>query len=544
MYERIKKISELFNQEKDVSKNLNHDLLKKFDIFKKWLINNGAIFKKNIDFPYVYGPFNIIGCKSISEIKENESILLIPKKLMIISKELKYLDKLTNDIKDKLYNMDDTSTINLTLHLYLENKNKHSFFRPYLDLLFSNYNYLNDFTEENMKYFNEDDKIIESFMDTIENLDDTYYILQNSKYFKEMKKDDFLFCYSQVVTRQFYIDERCSALIPLADLLNHNNINVHYEFYDTENYIFKYTRKFSIDTDIPIDMRTTYMKEYPKMNDNKILLIEPISILKNEKKIKIVKIKENDYFSISTSKGETIKKDNQVFNNYFNGGNKYLLKYYGFCLINNQYDYTSIIINIETGKDILVYKYLEVLFEKKYKFDPYSFQKYLKIKIYYNEICFYLIKYYRFLYFYKEKNDMKQYLNYKFDISLEINFITLTIECLKLKLNSLNNCNNSNIENDLNELENSLFNIKENNINSFKINALIYRITQKRNIINQIELLQFLLRIMKKYKNKIKGYINLLDYENEFVNISQFDSDDNSKIKIINFLKKARNIIG
>ena len=541
MYERIKKIPEFFNQEKDASKNLNCDLLKKFDIFKKWLINNRAIFKKNIDFPYVYGPFNLIGCKSISEIKENESILLIPKKLMIISKELKYLDKLTNDIKDKLYDMEDTSTINLALHLYLENKNKHSFFRPYLDLLFSNYNYLNDFTEENMKYFNEDDPIIESFMDTIENLDDTYYILQNSKYFKEMTKDEFLFCYSQVVTRQFYIDDRCSALIPLADLLNHNNINVHYEFYDTENYIFKYTRKFSIDTDIPIDMRPTYMKEYPKLNDNKILLIEPISIQKNEKKIKILKIKENDYFSISTSKGETIKKGNQVFNNYFNGGNKYLLKYYGFCLIDNQYDYTTLIINIETGKDLLLNKYLEVLFEKKYKFDPYSFQKQLKIKIYYNEICFYLIKYYRFLYFHKDKNDMKQYLNYKFDISLEINFITLTIECLKLRLNSINN---SNIENDLNELENSLFNIKENNINSFKINALIYRITQKRNIINQIELLQFLLRIMKKYKNKIKGYINLLDYENEFVNISQFDSDDNSKIKIIKFLKKARNIIG
>ena len=87
MIETIKNLSLYFNKEKEnPSKYINPDLLKKYSIFKNWLIENGSIFTKNIDFPYVYGPFNLIGCKSISEINENESILLIPKKLMIISK--------------------------------------------------------------------------------------------------------------------------------------------------------------------------------------------------------------------------------------------------------------------------------------------------------------------------------------------------------------------------------------------------------------------------------------------------------------------------
>ena len=137
---------------------------------------------------------------------------------------------------------------------------------------------------------------------------------------------------------------------------------------------------------------------------------------------------------------------------------------------------------------------------------------------------------------------MKQYINYKFDIELEISFISSSIEYLKFELNILNN--KTNVEKELDVLEKELFNNEENKPNSFKINALIYNIKQKINIINQIEILEWLLSIMRKYKNKINSYINLLDYENEFNNISQCDTDENSKIKVINFIKKSKNIIG
>ena len=544
MYKRIKKISEFFNKEcKDTEMKISQELLTKFKIFKNWLIKNGAIFTKNIDFPYSYGPFNLIGCKSISEIKENESILLIPKKLMIISKELNYLDEFIDSIEEELFESHDIPTLYLTLNLYLENKNQNSFYRPYLDLIFSNHNFLNDFTEENLEYL-DDENIIESINDLLYDINELYNIIKrnDNSYFKEMTKDEFIFCYSQVISRQFYIDEKCAALIPLADLLNHNNIFVHYEFYDSQNYIFKYSTHYSLDLDINIDIRPTFLKEYPKLNmkeSNNNTKIQKIKFNQNRKN---VEIKENDYFSISTSKGEKIKKGEQVFNNYFNGGNKYLLENYGFCLIDNKFDYTNIIIDIETGKDINLHKYLEIVFGKMYKIHSDSFQKYLKIQIGFNEVCFYLIKYFRFNYFYKVKNDLKQYLNYKLDIDLEISFISSALEIIKLNLNLMSK--NNKIENELYELENELFNNKEKEINSFKVNAFIYRITQKINMLNQIQLLECLLNIMKKYKNEIKSYINLLNYEKEFINISQYDTDDNSKIKIFRFIKKSTNIIG
>ena len=81
MIEKIKNISSYFNKENITpSSHININLLKKYSTFKSWLISNGALFTKNIDFPYTYGPFNLIGCKSVSDINESESILLIPKK--------------------------------------------------------------------------------------------------------------------------------------------------------------------------------------------------------------------------------------------------------------------------------------------------------------------------------------------------------------------------------------------------------------------------------------------------------------------------------
>ena len=235
MIEKIKNISSYFNKENITpSLHINPNLLKKYSTFKSWLISNGAIFTKNIDFPYTYGPFNLIGCKSVSDINEGESILLIPKKRMIISKELNYLDEYIEDIEDELYEDTDMSTLYLTLHLCLEINNDKSFFRPYFDLILSNKNFLENFTEDNMIFFEEDDTIIKSVKDTLNELDELYDTIKEGKYFKNITKKNFLFCYSQVVSRQFYIDKHCTALIPLADLLNHNNLMVHYELYDSE----------------------------------------------------------------------------------------------------------------------------------------------------------------------------------------------------------------------------------------------------------------------------------------------------------------------
>ena len=540
MIDIIKNLSAYFNKENEnPSLYINPDLFKKYSIFKNWLIENGAIFQLNLDFPYVYGPFNLIGCKSVSDINESESILLIPKKLMIISKELTYLDEHIEEIEEELYEDTDMATLYLTLHLCLELNNKKSFFRPYFDLILFNENFLDNFTEENMKYFEEGDPIIKSIKENMSEINTLYNVIREGKYFQNITQKEFFFCYSQVVSRQFYIDKNCTALIPLADLLNHNNLMVHYELYDSENYVFKYTDNFTVSSDAKRDIIPTSIKEYPNINiiEKEIKPFDNDAIKKDyENGEKIININKNDYFSISTSKGEKISKGKQVFNNYYNAGNKYLLKYYGFCLIDNVYDYTLINFNIEKFKDLILDKYLEIIFGERYKknIDPYF--NIIKIKIYFNEANFYLVKYFRFLYFYESVKDVKQYVDYKFDIELEISFITLAIERLKLKFN------NEKIE-ELTELENELFNNKEKKINYFKVNALIYRITQKRNILHQIELLEFVISLMKKYKNEIKCYKDLLLYLKDSSDFFKYDTDENSKIKIIKFIIKSHNFI-
>ena len=540
MIDIIKNLSAYFNKENEnPSLYINPDLFKKYSIFKNWLIENGAIFQLNIDFPYVYGPFNLIGCKSVSDINESESILLIPKKLMIISKELTYLDEHIEEIEEELYEDTDMATLYLTLHLCLELNNKKSFFRPYFDLILFNENFLDNFTEENMKYFEEGDPIIKSIKENMSEINTLYNVIREGKYFQNITQKEFFFCYSQVVSRQFYIDKNCTALIPLADLLNHNNLMVHYELYDSENYVFKYTDNFTVSSDAKRDIIPTSIKEYPNISiiEKEIKPFDNDAIKKDyENGEKIIKINKNDYFSISTSKGEKISKGKQVFNNYYNAGNKYLLKYYGFCLIDNVYDYTLINFNIEKFKDLILDKYLEIIFGERYKknIDPYF--NIIKIKIYFNEANFYFVKYFRFLYFYESVKDVKQYVDYKFDIELEISFITLAIERLKLKFN------NEKIE-ELTELENELFNNKEKKINYFKVNALIYRITQKRNILHQIELLEFVISLMKKYKNEIKCYKDLLLYLKDSSDFFKYDTDENSKIKIIKFIIKSHNFI-
>ena len=82
MIEKIKSLSDYFNKENEnPSSCINSDLFKKYSIYKNWLIENGAIFSKNIDFPYTYGPFNLIGCKSVSDLlcifQENPAVTLI-----------------------------------------------------------------------------------------------------------------------------------------------------------------------------------------------------------------------------------------------------------------------------------------------------------------------------------------------------------------------------------------------------------------------------------------------------------------------------------
>ena len=97
---------------------------------------------------------------------------------------------------------------------------------------------------------------------------------------------------------------------------------------------------------------------------------------------------------------------------------------------------------------------------------------------------------------------------------------------------------NSTCSEEVKDLEDEIYN--NENPSLFDVNFLIYRIGQKINILNQISLLSSILKVMKKHKNNIKKYEDLYQYLNEFVNISEYDNEEDAKMKIIDFIEKMK----
>ncbi len=539
MYERIKSISDFFNKEDENPNDyLSKETQEKYKIFKKWLIDNGAIFQKNIDFPYTYGPFHIVGCKCVSDIKDDEGILLVPKNLMIIGKDLTYINKLIQDVKDEIIEQEELSTLYLALNLYLEKNNKNSFFKPYIDLIYTNRDYFSTWNDENFCELR-NIYVAQSIKNLLSSIDSIYNLLKKCPAFSKMTKEEYSFCYFQVISRQFYLDKKNSALVPLADLLNHSSVTIHYEIYDGENMVFKYSDHFTVDEDIKIDIKPTFLKEVPliKPTYNKlkpiIKTIEKYPINDpNESDSEddiIVNINNNDYFCISTSLKQKMDKGSQAFNNYCDINNKSLLKYYGFCLLNNIFDYTDIIFQFEKS-DIAIETYFPHIFEKRFKTDMDEKYNLLKIRCEYKNICIDLIKYYQFMYYY-DMNKIDEFFLFKFNYQLEIASMQLAIHGMKLKLKMMES--KATLEQEVEELENEIYKKKEPN--QIKVNLLIFRIGQKINVLNQIELFKCILKMLEAHKN-ITKYDDLFQYLNELKDISEFDNEEDAKLKIISFI--------
>lgn len=241
-------------QSENVSETKALQRNEKFIKYINWLKENGAVFEDNLHYPIAYGPSGLVGVKAKRSIDNNEAILYIPKRLMIISKEheSKYVikEKVTkdkgnkNDDEEPSIIDEDNSSINLTIFL-IEQKYKegdNSFYKPYLDL----------FPEQDFSIFWSDEKFKEldcdSLVNSIKTLTDeiiTEYNQLAIEFKNQYSVETFMMFYSHVLSRQFYINEDTSALIPMTDALNHSASKIKYEIFDSENFICKYTEHFS-----------------------------------------------------------------------------------------------------------------------------------------------------------------------------------------------------------------------------------------------------------------------------------------------------------
>jgi hypothetical protein len=304
--------------------------------------------------------------------------------------------------------------------------------------------------------------------------------------------------------------------------------------------VFKYSDHFTVDEDIKIDIRPTYLKEVPKIKPtyNRLLPIvtnkekekyEADEIYETEEDDIIVNLNKNDYFCISTSMKQKMNKNTQAFNNYCDINNKSLLKYYGFCLIDNIFDYTDVVFQFNKN-DIIINTYFPSIFQKRFKDNVNNNYNFLKVRCEYRSVCIDLIKYYQFMYYY-DADRVKEYFLYKFDYYIEIASIKLAIHGLNIKFQMMEM--RFKLDDELLDLENEIY--REKNPNLIKVNILIYRIRQKINILNQIDLLNTILKLIKNHK-KITKYEDLYQFLNELKNVSRYDDEEQGKLKIINFI--------
>ena len=547
MYERIQKICEYLKKENTNSEQyINKEIFEKFKIYKNWLIGNGAIFDKNIDFPITYGPFHKIGCKSISNINENEAILLIPKSLIINSEDLHFLDKYLENILDD-FSDEEIPTIYLTLYLLLEKQNPQSFFKPFIDIIFlheknDNFKIYNKWNEKNLDELN-DEIAINSFENMLNNTDDIFNLIRQCDKFSKMNKNEFLDCYYQIISKKIDLNDKNnnSIVVPLIDLfVLDSSIKLRYEIYDSENMIFKYNSLFNVQNNDKVNLQMTKSNFLPfnKPSYNKLL---PFIVNYNkdeededddDENKELFKLNNNDFFSMAVSKKEIILKDSIICCNQNYPNNKKMLKTKGFCLLYNRNDYINIKFKFNRG-ELLTDKYLENIFGDLYQTrndDP--IYNTLKIKIEFNNISSNLLKYYRFMYFYDIKKNAKEYFKYHFDLKLELSIISLSIDFLKNKLKMMEA--NYALETDIKNLENELYEKKEPDY--FVTNLLMFRISEKIILKNQIELLSYILKIMTKYKNDISGYNNIFDYIDKEKNENKYDKEEYTRMKILRFI--------
>ena len=467
--------------------NIPQESIEKYNNFKKWLDENGAIYPK-LKFPKKFN--NIIGCEATEDIKENSCLFYIPYKLLIDSSNIN-IEYLPTSLKKN-------NTVKLVLFLLEEHEKKEkSFYKPYIDLIL-----INDFS--NYTPFWSKDDLIELNDEMVE---------------------EFKLFYVFVFSRQFNIGDNKMLLIPLADLLNHSPYaDIKYEFFDSKNFVMKYTSDFNDNNNLSKDIISNNLKMFTDFSDE----IKEIIVDYEEKEEKEYELNDNDFFVISTNK-QIFKKGTQIFNNYGICSNEYLLVNLGFCLIDNPGDKTKVVFPIPTPEN-----FLQKFLVKNYLDDFLNKESYIKDKAIYIRL-------------YVKRNKLsKKILNiFRYEIYHELKKFEKKkeIDCLNKYINFLNgklDMNNNSPFKLINNIKEMVY--KSGIKNDNKFNIAIFKLTQKLNLLYQKEVVNNMINILKNdEKNEIINYETFLEKVKKYENIkSLYLNKEEIKNIIIYYLNKNK----
>ncbi len=631
LLDSFKNFNKVIEKENDFQTKLLQ-VNQKYISFINWLKENGTIYEDLLNYPVAYGPLSLVGVSAKEEINHYKAILFVPKKIIINSHEIlnkSYLSLFFKHRESILFSK--SNILGLTLFLIFEYlKGEKSFFKPYIDMMDADsplfwgedelellddvgisdaINYQNEEINEyydNMKIFVEKFVINSNFKIFFENLEEKEKSKDREKeyegYFsiiKEFSKlylinidiNKFKLFYNFVLSRNFSVNDNISQLVPFADNLNHSEVDVYYEYFDSLNFVSKLTLEF--DDDFISKIKKTnhdlfYKNIFEKRDKNEkyekqIELVEKIikEKMKEEeesyesKEVKechinnlkitndtekiieddIIDFEESDYFTICTGPKQIFSPNSQVYNFYGRYSNEYLISNYGFTKFLNKYDKLNFTMNYEKNGDLIFEKLIEYYFSKNY-FIHVQFLV-IKFNLKVRKICNKFIDFLRFLIVYEEMEDECELykianIKDKFDIDFEINVLNRALEILITSLTQ--KCRKFPIDEDIIEL-NDILNkkskmsfeklkvLKENSIKKLReYFAITFRITQKYIVLFHIKYLYLILKILNF--SKINNVSVESSYESKYEDYetSDIEYDFNRKIIIKYFRHYKFNI--
>lgn len=198
------------------------DSADKFDIFEKWLLDNGAVFPK-LELQD-YGN-EVRGCHATEPIQSEEVIVEIPLKCLLTVEMGKNTDIGKAIIRANI-DLDAPKHIFLMLFMLIDRKNPRSFFKPYYDILPSTLSNMPIFwTEDELKALR-GSHVLNQIDERRMAIDSDYEaICEVAPEFHDIcSSAEFAWARMAVCSRNFGMmvnGLRTAALVPYADMLNH-----------------------------------------------------------------------------------------------------------------------------------------------------------------------------------------------------------------------------------------------------------------------------------------------------------------------------------
>tara|TARA_B100001063_G_scaffold246986_1_gene289096 strand:- start:5732 stop:6952 length:1221 start_codon:yes stop_codon:yes gene_type:complete len=203
---------------KRFSKSNNAD--KEFNKFVSWLREGGAEFP---DVAFQKYKENERGVHAKDNISRGELVIKIPRNLLIHNRlKCKYTDL----IEETKLNVPTENLERITLYMLEHMSDKNSYFTPYFEILPKDLSHIPIFWSEEELENLEASHLIKDILQRQEILKKNYDNLCKLPGFKrEFSFEDYCYVRIIVASRNFGIiidGHHCSAMVPLADMLNHH----------------------------------------------------------------------------------------------------------------------------------------------------------------------------------------------------------------------------------------------------------------------------------------------------------------------------------